>query len=299
MPAEFSAGRWERDYRRMAGTAFRRVPFYRDQWVAAGRELDEPECVPSAELAGQLHRLCPFARPFDASQEPSAWIGDGLDLREALALAGAPRRAPVLEVRSAVLDRRRLGWGGPRYGVLLAPEAKVVDEGRRRALDSAALGLAAEAGQAVLVGERPALDALLPELAGVRITTVERMTADQAVRRTATRKRTTAGTTTSAAQGKGATAGAALGEGATAEEVVPGLRVVHDPHLGYFAATVPACGGTHVLWRRFHARQAGGALAVTALRRTRPVLAGVIPDGGASLTLATCPEHGTPIVATH
>jgi hypothetical protein len=271
MPAEFSPARWERAYRRMAGTAFRRVPFYRDQWVAAGRELDEPECVPSAGLAGELHRLCPFARPFDAAGEPSAWIGDGLDLREALALAGAPRRAPVLEVRAAVLDRRRLGLGGPRYGVLLAPDAKVVDEERRRALNAAALGLAAGAGRAVLVGERPALDPLLPELDAVQVTVVERTTAQEA-------------------------APGPIGERA---EPGAGLGVVHDPHLGYFAATVPACGRTHVLWRRFHVRHAGGALAVTALRRTRPVLVGVVPDGAEALTLAACPEHGTPIVATH
>ncbi|GAA3545608.1 hypothetical protein GCM10022419_027330 [Nonomuraea rosea] len=277
MPAEFSAARWERAYRRMAWTAFRRVPFYRDQWVAAGRELDEPECVPSAGLTGELHRLCPFARPFDAAGEPSAWIGDGLDLREALALAGAPRRAPVLEVRAAVLDRRRLGLGGPRYGVLLAPGAKVVDEERRRALNAAALGLAAGAGRAVLVGERPALDLLLPELDAVQVTVVERTTAGEAARTTTARERT------------------------PAQEAEPGagLGVVHDPHLGYFAATVPACGRTHVLWRRFHARHTGGTLAVTALRRTRPVLAGVVPDGADALTLAACPEHGTPIVATH
>ncbi|MEU0568046.1 hypothetical protein ABZ297_22045 [Nonomuraea sp. NPDC005983] len=259
MPAEFSPKRWERAYRRVVATAFLRVPFYRDQWVAAGRALDEPEPTPSAALAGQLHRLCPFARPFDASQEPSLWIGDGRDLLDALTLVGAPRRTPVLEVRRAVLDRRALGtpWAGPRYGVLLAPDAKVVDERCRRALNAVALGLATDAGRAIVVGERPALDAILPELDGVRVSAVERVTAAQA------------------------------GD------------VAYDPHLGYLGGRVPACGRTHLLWRRFHARPAGRALAVTALRRARPVLVDVVPDGSGTLTTALCPEHGTPTVSTH
>ncbi|WP_336204418.1 hypothetical protein [Nonomuraea sp. LPB2021202275-12-8] len=262
MPVRFSPARWERAYRGVVRTAFGQVPFYRDQWVAAGRALDDPEAVPSAALTGQSHRLCPFARPFDASQEPSLWIGDGRDLRDALALAGAPRRTPVLEVRSAVLDRRALTPAGPRYGVLLAPDAPVVDEARRGALNATALGLATRAGQAIVVGERPALDAILPELHGVRVHAVERMDVARAVR-----------------------------------ESRPG--VVHDPHLGYFAGIHPGCGRTHLLWHRFHARPAGRATAVTALRRRRPVLAGVVPDGAEALGTAACPEHGTPIVSTH
>ncbi|MDA0638410.1 hypothetical protein OUY22_33815 [Nonomuraea sp. MCN248] len=260
MPAEFSPARWERAYRATVGRAFARVPFYRDQWVEAARALDEPAPTPSAALAGQLHRLCPFARPFDASREPSAWIGDGRDLREALLMAGAPRRAPVLETRPAVLDRRALGRGGPRYGVLLPPGANVVSESRRRALNSPALRLARDAGQATLVGEPEALDAFLPELDGVRVTAVARLPIGRAVRE----------------QG-----------------------VAHDPHLGYLAATAPDCGATHLLWRRFHARLSGGTPAVTALRRSRPYLVGVIPEGADGLTLATCPDHATPIFVTH
>ncbi|MEV0147996.1 MULTISPECIES: hypothetical protein [unclassified Nonomuraea] len=257
MRAEFSAARWERAYRRVVETAFLRVPFYRDQWVAAGRALDEPEPTPSAALTGRLHRLCPFARPYDPSREPPPWIGDGRDLREALALVAVPRRAPVLEVRAAVLDRRALGWTGPRYGVVLGPDAKVVDDRRRRELNQAALALATDAGQAVLVGERAAFEAILPELDGVRVVTVERMTAARAVRE---------------------------------------RGIAYDPYLGYFAATVPGCGRTHLLWRRFHARPAGGTVAVTALRRARPVLLDVIPAGAGALTVASCPRHGVPIV---
>ncbi len=42
--------------------------------------------------------------------------------------------------------------------------------------------------------------------------------------------------------------------------------------------------------------------AVTALRRRRPMLVGVVPDGAEALDtliMAGCPEHGTPILSTH
>jgi hypothetical protein len=280
-PVGFSAVRWERAYRRVVRTAFGRVPFYRDQWAAAGRALDEPEPTPSAALAGQLYRLCPFALPFDASREPSLWIGDGRELRDALALTGAPRRTPVLEVRDAVLDRRALTPAGPRYGVLLAPDARVVDEARRRALNAAAHELASRAGRAIVVGERSALDAILPELDGVRVHAVERMTVALAVR-------------------DARSGGVRDARPGAVRDALTG--VVHDPHLGYFAGIHPGCGRIHLLWRRFHARPAGRMTAVTALRRRRPVLVGVVPDGAEALDtliMAGCPEHGTPILSTH
>ncbi|WP_327102626.1 hypothetical protein [Nonomuraea glycinis] len=321
MPGRFSAARWERAYRRVVRTAFGRVPFYRDQWAAAGRALDEPEATPSAALAGQLHRLCPFALPFDASQEPSLWIGDGRELRDVLALTGAPRRTPVLEVRPAVLDRRTLTPAGPRYGVLLAPDARVVDEDRRHALNAAAHELASRAGRAIVVGERSALDAILPELDGVQVHTVERMTVALAVRdarlgdapgaRPGDVQDARRGDVQDARRGdvqdarRGDVQDARRGDVQDARRGdARGVRavVVHDPHLGYFAGVHPACGRIHLLWRRFHARPAGRAVAVTALRRRRPVLVGVVPDGAEALdTLITagCPEHGTPILSTH
>ncbi|NUW39721.1 hypothetical protein [Nonomuraea rhodomycinica] len=328
MPADFSARRWERARRRVIAAAFLRVPFYRDQWAAAGRALEEPEPTPSAALADQLHRLCPFARPFDPSREPSPWIGDGRDLRDALALACAPRRAPVLEVRPAVLDRRTLAggvlpWsGGRRYGVLLAPGARVVDEARRRALDAAALGLAAEAGRAIVVGERAALDAVLPRLAGVRVHVVERVSLGQAVRAaraaaaTPTARARVAGrvspghavaadpaehdlTATGTLMGEVTTAGQAAAAGTLMGEV--GAVVAHDPHLGYLAAVVAGCGQVHLLWRHVHARPFEGpdgdrTVGLTALRRRRPALVNVVPGDAGSLTTALCPAHGTPIV---
>ncbi|MFE0073928.1 hypothetical protein ACFWYW_34240 [Nonomuraea sp. NPDC059023] len=257
MSVRFSATAWERSYRRTVRLAFSRVPFYRDQWVRAGRALDEPLPTPTGELAGQLHRLCPFAEPYDPGAEPSLWIGPAGGLRAALAVAlgaaGVRGRVPVLEVRRAVLDRRRLGLGGPPYGVLLEPDATVVHERRRRELNAPALKLAADAGRAVVVGERAAVASFLPELAGVEVNVLERVTL----------------------------AGAAEG------------ALVHDPHLGYYAARA-RCGRVHLLWRRFHARPEGGGLAVSALGRRRPVLVAVVPDGGGEL--GRCPGHGTPIL---
>ncbi|MEU4579092.1 MULTISPECIES: hypothetical protein [Nonomuraea] len=244
----FSPVRWERAYRRAVRAAFARVPFYRDQWVRAGRALGEPVPTPSAELAGQLHRLCPFARPYDPGAEASPWIGPAGDLRAALAVAGAGGRAPVLEVRRAVLDRRALG-PGRRYGVLLHPDADVVHERRRRELNEPALRLAETAGRAVVVGEREAVAEFLPALAGVETRVLER------------------------------TGLAGAGD------------LIHDPHLGYYAARA-ACGEIHLLWRRFHARPAAGSPAVTALLRRRPTLVDVVPEGAAAL--GRCPGHGTP-----
>ncbi|MEU6711319.1 hypothetical protein ABZ897_07525 [Nonomuraea sp. NPDC046802] len=169
----FSAARWERAYRRMVRSAFSQVPFYRDQWVRAGRALDEPLPTPCADLTGQLHRLCPFAEPYDPGAEPSPWIGSAGDLRAVLVTSGADGRAPVLEVRRAMLDRRRLGLSR-RYGVLLASGAKVMHERRRRELNEPALKLAATAGRAVVVGEREAVAEFLPALADIETRVVTR-----------------------------------------------------------------------------------------------------------------------------
>ncbi|MCF6473323.1 hypothetical protein FAF44_33805 [Nonomuraea sp. MG754425] len=251
--AGFSPAGWERSYRRAVRSAFARVPFYRDQWVRAGRALDTPVPTPCADLEGQAHRLCPFTEPYDAGAEPSLWIGAAAELRAALSTVGAARRAPVLEVRRAVLDRRALGPFRD-YGVLLAADAKVRHERRRQELNEPALRLATAAGRAIVVGERAAVAEFLPALSGVETRVLERAGLDGAAR----------------------------------------SEVVHDRCLGYYAARA-RCGHLHLLWRRFHARPTDdGALAVTALRRRRPVLVDVVPDGLA--TLGRCPVHHTPVL---
>ncbi|MFI7128837.1 hypothetical protein ACIBQ1_24255 [Nonomuraea sp. NPDC050153] len=238
----FSAALWERAYRRTVRSAFARVPFYRDQWVRAGRALSEPVPTPCADLAGQLHRLCPFAEPYDPGAEPSLWIGSTAELRAVLSMAGAGGRAPVLEVRRAVLDRRTLGLSR-RYGVLLATDAKVRHERRRRELNEPALRLAAAAGRAVLVGEREAVAEFLPALAEVETRVLERAGLDGAGR----------------------------------------SDLVHDPYLGYYAARAGCGHLHLLWRRFHARVADDGSLAVTALLRRRPVLVDVVPDGAATL----------------
>ncbi|MFI6522663.1 hypothetical protein ACIBF1_44420 [Spirillospora sp. NPDC050679] len=259
----FSPARWDAARRRVVERAFREVPFYREQWAAAGRELADVVPAPAERLADQAFRLCPLGRPYRPAHEPPLWTGDAAALRAAVRTAGVPARGvPVLEVRDAMLDRLSLGPAGPAYGVLLSSEADVLDEERRAALDARAVALAARAGRAAVVGPPDALDhaaALLRSAAAPR----------PLIRAFA---RTTP-------------AGAFAADGPV---------LLHDPVLGYYGARAGACGTIHLLWRHHHARVVDGALEVTDLRRRRPTLCGVVPTGSAGSAVATCPSHGVP-----
>ncbi|WP_026414415.1 hypothetical protein [Actinomadura oligospora] len=249
--------RWEAARRRAVARAFSEVPYYREQWAAAGRRLDEPAPAASAGLADQLFRLCPLGSPFRPTREPSLWLAETATLRAALAVA-APSRLPVIEAGPSMLDRRTLDRGRP-YAVILPPGADVVDESRRRALNERAVGLAAGSG-AVVVGARDELDAVLPEIIAPSLITVVRASAAEAI-------------TTS------------------------GPVVAHDPALGYLAARHPACGALHLLWRHHHARVVDGVLQVTSLRRRRPTLCSVVPHDSGGVTVDRCHAHDTPTLA--
>ncbi|RFU37569.1 hypothetical protein DZF91_32165, partial [Actinomadura logoneensis] len=84
--------RWEAARRRVVARAFSEVPYYREQWAAAGRPLAEPARAASADLTGQLFRLCPLGGPFRPAREPSLWSAETGTLRAALAVA-APESA--------------------------------------------------------------------------------------------------------------------------------------------------------------------------------------------------------------
>ncbi|MEO5876429.1 MAG: hypothetical protein ABIS86_16450 [Streptosporangiaceae bacterium] len=142
----FVAVRSASAYRQAADRAFRRVPFYREQWAVAGRVLAHPRPVPSTDLAGELFRLCPLGRPWRPGAEPSLWIGDRAALRQAVGLVSHART--VLEIRDACLDWTSLGRG-VRYGFVLPPGADTVDEDRRLLLNHRAETLT---GASVLVG---------------------------------------------------------------------------------------------------------------------------------------------------
>jgi hypothetical protein len=261
----FRPGRWDALARLAQRRAVAEVPYYRERWAAGGG----PGPVPVGDLAGQLERLCPLARPWRPDREPSLWGGRPGALRTALALGGLLEAAvPVLEVRRSLVDRQRLGPGGPAYAVLLAEDADVASPARRAALAVPAAALAARAGRAVLVGPAGQLPAAVARLRqaldddGFPVTEVPRLTA-------------------------GAAAAAPAGDG-------PAL--LHDPYLGYFGAAVPSCGGYHLDWARYHARPAGGGLALTALRQRRPTLVAVTPVEPGFTAVARCRRHRSPVL---
>ncbi|GAA3065106.1 hypothetical protein [Actinokineospora globicatena] len=80
----------------------------------------------------------------------------------------------------------------------------------------------------------------------------------------------------------------------TATDMI-GPAVLHDRHLGYFAARPHGCGSWHVLWRRFHVAAGDGGVLVTALRRRRPTLVRVLVDVGLN-RVGVCREHGRPVL---
>ena len=265
----FSSERWEAARRRVVDQAFQRVPYYREQWAVAGRVLEEPVPVASADLTTHLFRLFPLGRPWLPGRAPSPWLGEPAMLASALREAGVLSRVvPVLEVRREVVDWRALGRLGPRYAALLPPGADVVEEEQRRLLNLPAVQLATIANRVVVVGTSEDLAEVVPALP-------KTASLLQVVRRTAAQ---IVGDDTTPAAGRR-----------------PAVRLAHDPCLGDFAATAPSCGRPHVLWRRYHAGSRDGALLITALRR-RPVLCSVVPEDSAGVTVGRCPEHGTAIL---
>jgi hypothetical protein len=249
--------------------AFREVPYYRDMWGEAGRALPEPRVSPAAELADQLFRLCPLARPWRAREEPSLWIGSPADLAAALSLATEERvHGPVLEVRPALVDWTALPpRRGPRYGVLLAPDATVGAVTTRLSLHVPALALAAAAGGAVVVGSPAQLAQVVPEvtqaLAGrdLRLDGLPRLS---------------------------------LAAAAADPDVAPAL--LHDPYLGHVGARPRSCRRAHVDWRRYHCRRREPGVVVTRLRDRRPTLVDVLPVEPGFGGVGRCPEHGTPVL---
>ena len=265
----FRQDRWDSRHRLACARAFREVPFYREQWAYAGRELPEPLPVRAAELQQELFRLCPLRSPWDPRREPTLWTGDPGALSDALTVAGtAPRRVPVLEVRGAAVDWARVGRYGTPYGFVLRADADVASDGRRLALHLAALKLAVDHGRAVVVGSSHDWSQLLPELdsaldaVAVQWSLVRRMT---------------------------------LAEASQAEAVEE-PAVVHDPFLGYIAARAPDCNEIHLLWDRVHAKVSSDGLLFTRLRGRRPTLVNVSAVDTGFSAVRRCRLHGTPVL---
>jgi len=72
----FRQDRWDAMHRLACARAFREVPFYREQWAYARRELSEPLAVTAGELQRELFRLCPLRSQWDPRREPTLWTGE-------------------------------------------------------------------------------------------------------------------------------------------------------------------------------------------------------------------------------
>ena len=263
----FRQDRWDTKHRVACARAFSEVPFYREQWAYAGRELPEPLPVRAGELKHELFRLCPLRSQWDPRREPGLWIGEASALVDAVTLAiGAPRGVPVLEIREAAVDWTRVGPYGAPYGFLLRADADVGGNGRRLALHLAALKLAVDHGRAVVVGSSHELSELAPEL--------EKALAPVVVQWSHVSRMT-------------------LAEAATARDATEPV-VVHDPFLGYIAARARGCGKFHLLWGRVHAKVSASGLLFTRLRGRRPTLVNVLPVDPGFSAVRLCPTHGTP-----
>jgi hypothetical protein len=268
----FRADQWEQRHRAACARAFADVPFYREQWASAGRQLSEPVPVRACDLQHELYRLCPLRSPWDPRREATLWTGELADLAAALSAVGMPpHETPVLDVRASAVDWTRFEHAGAPYGFLLSRDADVASECRRMALHLRALKLAVDEGRAVVVGPRDevpeilrAIDTALGDVA-VQWSVVHRMTLSEA---------------------------AAAGHGEHAEPAI-----VHDPFLGYVAARSPECGEVHVLWDRIHVKASPDGLLFTRLSGRRPTLVNVVPVDCGFAAVGRCPMHGTPVLA--
>lgn len=258
--------RQARHYRHAVRRAFATVTFYREQCAEAGRMLAEPRPTPLADLPDPPHALCPFARPWSAA-EPPLWGSRPVGLARALRLAGCGAGIPVLEVRDALLDLDHLPGVGPlrgrRYAVLLSSRARVASLERRAELTAAALGVAATAGVALVVGTPEELAGIPDEPSG--------LTGLEPVWRVP------------------------VSAVAVARPVGQPV-LLHEPRLGYLGALVPGCGSFHLDWRRVHARDRDGALALSLIRQRRPTLLDIMPSGADAVTVDECSRHGSPVL---
>ncbi|MFT9666782.1 hypothetical protein ACMZ5F_24415 [Streptomyces rhizosphaericola] len=68
----------------------------------------------------------------------------------------------------------------------------------------------------------------------------------------------------------------------------------YEPWLGHLGGVPADCGELHLNTARVHARLLDGATVLTLLRRRRPTLVHVRPEGAGSFAPAVCPRHGVP-----
>jgi hypothetical protein len=254
----------QRRYQRAVRRAFAQVTFYREQCVAAGRLLAEPDPTPVAELPQPPHTLCPFARPWSPDREPPLWTPTLHPLARALQMAGAYDGTPVLEVRGALLDHARLPRSRglarrPAYRVLLSPAAVVASEKRRAELNREAVAVADAAGGGWAIGGPEEL-AAIPEVRSGRLRPVQRLPL------------------------------AAVAAGDTHD--APAL--LYEPMLGYLGALVPQCRRFHLDSPRVYVRERDGVVTVSLPRQPRPTLLDIVPAAAGAVMVGRCERHGKP-----
>ncbi|HIW62441.1 MAG TPA: hypothetical protein H9881_08295 [Candidatus Stackebrandtia excrementipullorum] len=108
-------------YRRTVDRAYRRVPFYREQWAETGDPTPIPVAVPAAELAAR-HRFTPVGEA--AGEHP---VLRGRELYEALLFTERySRDDTVFDVQPGLRDLTSIGPDGSgRYRVVLTHDAEV------------------------------------------------------------------------------------------------------------------------------------------------------------------------------
>ncbi|MFJ6630857.1 hypothetical protein ACIQMR_05500 [Streptomyces sp. NPDC091376] len=72
--------------------------------------------------------------------------------------------------------------------------------------------------------------------------------------------------------------------------------VWYEPWLGHLGGVPGACGELHLNPSRVHARLLDGETVLTLLRRRRPTLVHVRPEGAEFFGPGQCPLHGVPIL---
>jgi hypothetical protein len=70
----------------------------------------------------------------------------------------------------------------------------------------------------------------------------------------------------------------------------------YEPWLGHLGGVPHGCGELHLSPFRVHARLLDGETVLTLLRRRRPTLVHVRPEGAESFAPGQCPRHGVPVL---
>ncbi|WP_432147997.1 hypothetical protein [Streptomyces sp. bgisy029] len=249
-------------YTRAVRRAVATVPHYRERYAATGTLPP----LTRDEAEHRRHLLMPLGSSLLARRDPGRPVTEHLaELRDALRTAGHRTGGrEVYEVTTALREPVRAY--GTDWRVLLASTADALPH----VVERYGTGDRGPGGDALVVGDAghrrgPGGDALVVgdagQLRGTGAATVERVTLAAAAR----------------------------------TRPAPG-SLWYEPWLGHLGGVPADCGELHLSADRVHARLLDGATVLTLLRRRRPTLVHVRPEGAGSFAPASCPRHGVPIL---